>query len=154
MIDALQLEGLRGLALRGAAFALVLGLAACDRFGHPRYDPPPAIEGAPRIGAAVGSSTDTGAGGGTGSPVAAPAPDACGGGGYADPGCDACMSTSCCFEEAACASDPSCGAVDGCVADCADDPTCVSICEDAYDSSRAAADLGACLASSCSDACP
>jgi len=153
MIIALLIKRLRFPAVRGGAIALVLGLAACNRFGHPRYDAP-ASEGSPRAGSAVGSSIDTGdgGGGGAGSPVAAPGPDACGGGGFADPGCDACMSASCCLEEAACASDPSCGALESCVGDCTD-PTCVSSCEEAYGSSRAAADLDECLASSCSEAC-
>ena len=152
MIIARQFRHAWFLALRGGALALALGLAACDRFGHPRYDAP-AVEGAPRRGSAAGSSPDTGAGAVAGSPVTAPGPVACGGGGYADPGCDACMSESCCLEEAACAADPSCGAVDSCVADCADDTTCVSSCEEAYSSSAAATDLDACLASSCSQAC-
>jgi hypothetical protein len=149
---ALQFKRLPFPAVRGGALALVLGLAACNRFGHPRYDVP-AVQGAPQGGSAVGSSSDTDGGGGAGSPVPAPGPGTCGGGGFADPGCDACMSASCCLEEAACASEPSCGAVESCVGDCTDDPTCVSGCEEAYGSSRAAADLDACLASSCSEAC-
>ena len=152
MIIVLQFKRPLFPAVRGGAIALVLGLVACNRFGHPRYDAP-AVQGAPQGGGAAGSSTDTGDRGGASSPVGAPGPGPCGGGGFADPGCDACMSASCCLEEAACASDPSCGRVESCVGDCTDDAACVSSCEEAYGSSRAAADLDACLATSCSEAC-
>jgi hypothetical protein len=83
----------------------------------------------------------------------ASAPDACGGGSYADPTCDACMRASCCLEEAACANDGSCGAVDTCVTQCSDSD-CVASCEAIYGSSVAAANLDACFAASCANACP
>ena len=201
---------------RALAIAVLLGLTACDRFAHPRYDAP-GVDGAARGGGAVASSSDTEGGsditspgchgdglsssrglaagapcttandcsptccscgvtewmaascvagvcadgvtagartgscGGSGMPVA-PGGSTCGGGGFADPQCDACMSASCCLEEAACASDPSCGASESCMGACAD-AACLSACEAEYGSSGAAADLDTCLGSFCGAAC-
>ena len=213
--------------LRVIVLLVAIGaLPACERFAHPKYDPPQYASGGAISGGAGGGSVSSGvavpgdditvpgcgvvAGGvgglGEGSPCTAArdcaivccscngngsggsewsaascvggvcagqpttcartnacnagvvvvgggSADACGGGSYADPTCDACMRTSCCLEEAACANNPSCGAVETCVGECSD-PDCVAGCEATYGSSSAAANLDACYADSCVSACP
>jgi len=73
---------------------------------------------------------------------------------YEGGACEACLEEQCCPQATACAGDPGCSALEGCLGACNGDVTCRAKCTFAHRVSSSAEPIfAACLAAQCATAC-